>query len=333
MHWTILALLAVLLSPAAGAGLAGNEAEAIKAPPAAAAERKCSDCHASPNPTKQAPGLAPCPRLASKKGPEVVLLDQLSSQYVPVVFAHRLHAEMTQTGDGCALCHHHNPAEAILACRKCHDAAGPQEDLAKPSLKGAYHRQCLNCHREWSHETECAVCHAKKTVNSLAVKIPDPTDIMGGVHPNAEEPVKRIYETKHEPGRLVTFRHQEHVKRFGFKCVSCHRDENCSLCHKPEKALVATKTFTQHHSPCASCHETAEDKHAKCSHCHSDQEIPAFSHEKTGLALDKSHQDAACADCHAGSQFDRKPTCSECHEEKERITYPEKLPGTKSKTL
>ncbi|MEK7685812.1 MAG: cytochrome c3 family protein [Verrucomicrobiota bacterium] len=261
----------------------------------------------------------------------MVLIDQLSSQYVPVLFAHKLHAQMTEMSGGCALCHHYNPSHEILRCRECHDAAGPQ-DLAKPSLKGAYHRQCLNCHREWSHETECAVCHAKKTADSVAIKIPDPTDIMGMLHPNAEEPVQKRYETKYEHGRLVTFRHQDHVKRFGFKCVSCHRAQNCNHCHKPEKAAVPTKTFTEHHSPCAGCHETAEDKKEKCAHCHSDKEIPAFSHEKTGLVLDKDHQDAACVDCHVGSKFDKKPICSECHEEKENITYPEKLPGTKLKT-
>ncbi len=331
MRCRILALFAVLSFAVVGAELAGNSGEAIKAPAAAAAERKCSDCHASPNPTKEAPGLAPCARLSTNKGPEVVLLDQLSSQYVPVVFAHRLHAQMTEIGGGCALCHHYNPSQGILRCRDCHDA-GSSQDLAKPSLKGAYHRQCLNCHREWSHETECVVCHAKKTANSVAVKIPDPTDIMGRLHPNAEEPVMRMFETKHEPGKLVTFRHEEHVKRFGFKCVSCHREQNCSQCHKPERPAVPTKTFTEHHSPCSGCHETAEDKKAKCSHCHSDQEIPAFSHQQTGLVLDKSHQAAACVDCHAGSRFDRRPTCSECHEEKEKITYPEKLPGTISKT-
>ena len=275
--------------------------------------------------------MVPCPRFTPDKGPEVVLMDQLSAQYVPVVFAHKLHAQMTQISGGCALCHHFNPSHRILPCRECHTAAEP-ENLEKPGLKGAYHRQCLNCHREWSHETECAVCHAKKTAESVAIKMPDPTDIMGILHPNAEEPVLKIYETKHEPGKLVTFRHQDHVKRFGFKCVDCHREQNCSRCHKPENAAVRTKTLQEHHSPCATCHETAEEKTERCGHCHADREIPRLSHEKTGLLLNKDHEDAACADCHVGSRFNKKPTCSGCHEDAEKITYPEKLPGTKAKT-
>ena len=66
-------------------------------------------------------------------------------------------------------------------------------------------------------------------------------------------------------------------------------------------------------------------------HCHSDKETPPFSHEKTGLVLDDNHRDNACSDCHVGSKFDQKPVCSECHEEEEKISYPEKLPGKKVK--
>ena len=172
---------------------------------AAIQQLQCSDCHISPNPTKAVPALAPCPRLSPEKGPEVVLLDQLSSQYVPVVFAHKLHAQMTQMTGGCVLCHHHNPGNGILRCRDCHSSPSAPENLKQPGLKGAYHRQCLNCHREWSHKGDCAVCHAKKTADSVAVRVPDATDIMGILHPNIEEPVIKTYQTKYENGARVTF--------------------------------------------------------------------------------------------------------------------------------
>jgi len=255
-------------------------------------------------------------------------MDQLSAQYVPVIFAHKLHAQMTEISGGCAVCHHFNPSHKILACRECHSTTSP-DDLTKPGLKGAYHRQCLNCHREWSHETECAVCHAKKTAESVPVAVPDPTDIMGILHPNVEEPSVKVYKTKYEQGGLVTFRHDEHVKLFGFKCVSCHREENCSRCHEPQGKQERIKTLKEHHSPCANCHETAAEKTGSCAHCHSDKETPPFSHEKTGLVLDDSHKDTACFECHVGSKFDQKPVCSGCHEEEEKISYPEKLPGKK----
>jgi hypothetical protein len=327
MRWRFLALIALLACRVAGGETAvSNRLSLIKPQPEVVQNVRCSDCHTRPNPTKTDPALVPCPRFAREKGPDVVLIDQLSAQYVPVIFAHKLHAQMTEMTGGCAACHHFNPSHKILPCRECHSGT-ERENLAKPGLRGAYHRQCLNCHREWSHETDCVVCHARKTASSAAVVLPDPTDIMGILHPNAEQPVIKTYRTKHEPGRLVTFRHQDHVRRYGFRCVNCHREQNCSRCHKPENGAVQVKTLKEHHSPCAACHETGEDKPELCSHCHADEATPPFRHDKTGLVLDENHQDAACRDCHEGSQFDRKPTCSECHEEKDKITYPEKLPG------
>lgn len=326
-----IALVTLWLFRLAGAETSGPAERPSQSPNATARPVNCAECHTSSTPTKKDPSLAPCPRSASQQGPEVVLLDQLSSQYVPVIFAHRLHAQMTEISGGCVLCHHFNSAHRILACRECHSVSNP-ESLAKPGLKGAYHRQCLNCHREWSHETECAVCHAKKTADSARVILPDPTDIMGILHPNAKEPVIKIYQTTYEHGTLVTFRHEEHVKRYGFKCVSCHREENCSRCHGTENAATNTKALKEHHAPCAICHQTGERKTDVCGGCHADKETPLFAHDQTGLALDDTHKDAACLDCHTAtglSKYRDPPTCSGCHEEKEKISYPARLPGKK----
>ena len=90
----------------------------------------------------------------------MVLLDQLSAQYVPVVFAHKLHAQMTEIAGGCSLCHHFNPSHRILPCRDCH-VNSSSEDLAKPGLKGAYHRLCMGCHAEEGAPTGCTDCHAR----------------------------------------------------------------------------------------------------------------------------------------------------------------------------
>jgi len=333
MRWplTFIGLITLFWFRLAGGEPVSNKVSLIKPRPAVTQNGRCTDCHTCDNPTKQNPCLVTCPRFTPERGPEVVLMDQLSAQYVPVIFAHKLHAQMTEMTGGCSLCHHFNPSHKILPCRECHGAASSQ-DLAKPGLKGAYHRQCLNCHREWSHETECAICHAKKTADSPPVVLPDPTDIMGILHPNIEEPVIKTYATECEHGKQVTFRHQDHVKRYGFKCVNCHREENCSRCHTPEKVAPRVKTLKEHHLPCATCHETAEEKTERCAHCHADKETPPFTHEKTGLALDDNHSDAACTDCHMGSKFDQKPLCSECHEEEEKIVYPDKLPGKKVST-
>lgn len=331
MRCTSIAIITSLALRLTGAEPANDQGKLIKPQSAVVQNGRCSDCHTCSSPTQKDPCLVACPRFSPGRGPEVALIDQLSIQYVPVVFAHKLHAQMTEISGGCALCHHFNPSHKILPCRECHSTSN-LENLAKPGLKGAYHRQCLNCHREWSHETKCVVCHAKKTANSVAVVVPDPTDIMGILHPNAEEPLIQTYETKYEHGKLVTFRHQDHIKRFGFRCVDCHREQNCSRCHKSESVAVRTKSLKEHHSPCATCHETAEEKTESCAHCHSGKETPPFSHERTGLVLDEKHKDAACADCHLGSKFHTKPACSECHEAQEKMTYPEKLPGTKVKS-
>ena len=50
----------------------------------------------------------------------------------------------------------------ILKCSSCHESSRKREDVSIPDLKGAYHRQCMDCHREWSHETGCNSCHTPK---------------------------------------------------------------------------------------------------------------------------------------------------------------------------
>ena len=56
-------------------------------------------------------------------------------------------------GGGCENCHHYNTSGPILKCSSCHESSRKREDVSIPDLKGAYHRQCMDCHREWSHDT------------------------------------------------------------------------------------------------------------------------------------------------------------------------------------
>ena len=97
--------------------------------------------------------------------PETITLDILSKRYGPVEFSHSYHAEIA--GD-CASCHHHSPEGTTPACGECHEPiivyhydptkkGGP--DLG---LKGAYHRQCLGCHKEMeSGPIGCTDCHER----------------------------------------------------------------------------------------------------------------------------------------------------------------------------
>jgi hypothetical protein len=97
--------------------------------------------------------------------PETIQLDSLSNVYGPVEFSHRYHAEMA--GD-CASCHHHSAKYSTPACGECHesisvyhyDAAKRAPDLG---LKGAYHVQCMGCHKEMgSGPLGCTDCHEKE---------------------------------------------------------------------------------------------------------------------------------------------------------------------------
>ncbi|HEU5360738.1 MAG TPA: cytochrome c3 family protein [Candidatus Deferrimicrobiaceae bacterium] len=135
-----------------------------------------------------ADGTAPA-RLASAKGPKIVTLGKVASQYGPVVFDHAGHVEMA---GGCSDCHHQHGGSRAVSCKECHpldDAAFRRatrterfrscgechpaslspSDLSRPALKAAYHRACFRCHREVGGIGEdpkgCTeMCHEKKKV-------------------------------------------------------------------------------------------------------------------------------------------------------------------------
>ena len=131
----------------------------------------CFDCHQCSNPTIEDPCLKRCPythrtaglrRHSPEECPEMIIIDLLSDLYQPVVFAHLHHAEMCEMGEGCGICHHYSPPGEMPPCNQCHGGSSNPINMRQPGLKGAYHRQCLSCHREWSHDTACEVCHLQK---------------------------------------------------------------------------------------------------------------------------------------------------------------------------
>lgn len=280
----------------------------------------CGACHSSATPSKDDLFPKNCSRTekteaakadSAPKAPDVFILDKLSDIYVPVVFPHKLHASMEAMADGCTVCHHHSPPGKTLACSSCHNGDTNPQDLRQPGLKGAYHRQCLSCHREWSHDTDCSVCHAKRRAGQIAPK-PDSTDILGSLHPKVETPDKFVYKTPGvDPESMVTFHHKEHTALFGKRCVDCHKKENCSHCH--DAAAPQQKHVRQDpHEDCTKCHEISED----CSRCHKQEEPPGFNHlVRTTFPLKGFHKDLACQKCHgtSGSFKGLKPSCASCH--------------------
>jgi hypothetical protein len=122
----------------------------------------CMECHVKKpvTTTTDASGEKPV-KLKMEDAPQTFTMKSLENIYQPVIFSHGLHAEM---GGDCAACHHHSPAGQTPVCGECHGEAFNPENLNMPGLKGAYHLQCLGCHREMgAGPTGCTECHPKKT--------------------------------------------------------------------------------------------------------------------------------------------------------------------------
>lgn len=286
----------------------------------------CKTCHTCDVPTKSEPCLVLCPRekvatvyQKPEQTPELIVIDQLSNRYSPVNFSHRMHAQMSEMGGGCQGCHHYNTSGPILKCSNCHEASRKRDDVSVPDLNGAYHRQCINCHREWSHTTDCNSCHIPKKDMKGNETLTSQKNYSNKNHPEVKEPTKFVYETKSDKGKLVTFFHNDHTKKFGISCVTCHKQESCTKCHDVNrtskdklKTVVTKKTFGEQHKNCISCHPESE----KCSNCHSSKTLEPFDHGKsTGWTLKTYHAKLSCAKCH-GTQIPYKKLdnkCSNCH--------------------
>jgi hypothetical protein len=126
--------------------------------------------------------------LPGPAGAEVFDLDSMKNLYEKVSFDHDMHIEIT--GQNCTECHHHTagtpPTDALCvtchansqeaadpSCKSCHvkdvfDAENMKKTWDtpllhhrnKPSLKAAYHQNCLGCHEQNGAPTGCTECHA-----------------------------------------------------------------------------------------------------------------------------------------------------------------------------
>lgn len=379
---TFVLFLIILLALAAGYGLALDQLTEENHPHAHGdldhrEDRDyCAGCHACENPTRENPCLLGCPRHEGKflrenvvdVGPDIILIDQLANLYEPVIFAHRLHADMSEMTGGCENCHHYSePGGVVPPCRECHEVVHTADtvDLNTPALKGAYHRQCMNCHVDWAGDNDCAFCHAEANGDPEAVPH-DPTDIVGVPHPLIEAVPTYNYETTYADGPVVTFHHEDHVDMFGLDCVACHRGDSCAKCHDGNEKKERVKL--DHVNSCCSCHgerdcgfcHSQEPKpkfdHAvsvgwkldpyhggvdcktchgdpkefrypsgRCSDCHIHWEAGSFDHAVTGLVLSEDHLDLDCDSCHLDMDMEANPSCEDCHEEER---FPDYRPGT-----
>jgi hypothetical protein len=126
----------------------------------------CAECHTKKVAQVVKATQEPPRKKKAGKGPEVSILNALENRYEPVTFSHDMHALMA---DDCATCHHHSDPGQTLACGECHGAPFDPKNLNMPGLKGAYHLQCMGCHREMdSGPVGCTECHAKKAGQETA---------------------------------------------------------------------------------------------------------------------------------------------------------------------
>ncbi|MDW7678919.1 MAG: cytochrome c3 family protein [bacterium] len=287
-----------------------------------ATDLACKECHICNNPTAANPCLRICPRhwkgkdvghkLTSKQGPEVVILNELENLYEPVKFSHKLHADMAEMGEGCVACHHYTPTDqSHPPCKECHSPSIIQENITKPGLKGAYHRQCMGCHQEWSGDTACEICHASK-----AQKQAKGPDYIAPHYLPCKEPDKKVYTTSNNKGPYVTFFHDNHSHLYGLTCSDCHRDDACITCHyQGERPLSVIEAHADlMHHKCSACHNV--DDRGNCSKCHSKTERKEFNHaQATGWALSVYHQKLKCASCHPADRPVGKlnNSCNSCH--------------------
>lgn len=317
-RYLIVPLVGVFL--AVGAGYSLQTGKEAPHPMSVQDKIDCTECHTCEVPTARETCLRQCPTVsmthvksshALTEAPDSLLIDELMETYQAVHFDHKSHARMAEMNDSCGICHHYSPAGHIPPCKECHGNETNPNNLRQPGLKGAYHRQCLSCHREWSHDTKCVVCHLPSTSGGLASAGDDMTDILGRSHPVITTPVKKVYGTPYKDGPIVTFQHKEHVDLFGFRCVDCHRQESCSYCHDLQRPAATNKTQEQVHAVCNDCH-----KSDACAKCHDTKERPGFSHNKTGWPLNPYHNTLDCWSCHpTGKRISKlSGMCVNCHE-------------------
>jgi len=294
--------------------------------------------------------------------PESISIRNDKKIFEPVVFTHRKHADMSEMGAGCVTCHHYAEDEIYDPCADCHTNDPDDLKSGMPSMNAAFHRKCLNCHRDWNASNVCGTCHFQKAENAGSE-----------FQKTISYPEIVNFQTPHQKMTRVTFRHKQHVELFRFNCESCHRDERCKTCHGPQPVDAnISGTLTTRHFPCSQCHDVKTESgcekchqnrttpgfshdmttfplkafHASrectqchdpntsvkkldktCTNCHKNFELGSFDHAATGLELELGHEDLDCYDCHEDNNFNQAPVCYECHDDD--INFPDDLPGTR----
>jgi hypothetical protein len=194
------------------------------------------------------------------------MLFHLADEYMAVKFSHKAHA--ASTGD-CETCHHyHSEVERSPPCRECHGQ--PFKNLEKPGLKGAYHRQCMLCHRVTGKgPLECEGCHTRRAPGDTVA----PVEASRGPDQVSLGHIAKAYPA-------VKFNHHLHTE-MADRCEDCHHHHGdvektppCRECHNTAKAPAGEKKLglkAAYHKQCLDCHH---EKHGpeECEGCHKEPE-------------------------------------------------------------
>ncbi|MDX2118507.1 MAG: cytochrome c3 family protein [Planctomycetota bacterium] len=302
---------------------------------------------------------------ADPAAPSVITLDAVPGCFGSVRFDHALHVRMSTITEGCANCHHELPAAvaaatkpgdvAPRACPACHDAQSSAVNTEKLGLRGAYHRQCLSCHKDWAHENGCGFCHPSSSSLAPAAKTKSHMTA-----PRATPLNTYVYNTAYPVLPVVTFHHDDHTDKFGLSCVECHANNTCGSCHgeRTQRPIInRQRTCYNCHTEtrCVTCHgfgERPKFDHGKhngwylrpahaslgCRACHPEGAMPStpasdtcrachakrwnddpFNHARTGVALDGDHALFECVSCHDGGDRRMLANCAACHIERPPI--------------
>ena len=115
-----------------------------------------------------------------------MVIGSLSDKFEPNLFNHRRHVSSLMKrieGDNlakafhsepeilCTTCHHRSPLSATPPkCGSCHSAKIDPRVPDRPTLKAAYHLQCMGCHDGMDVarplDTSCASCHKPRATEN-----------------------------------------------------------------------------------------------------------------------------------------------------------------------
>jgi hypothetical protein len=145
-------------------------------------QESCLVCHCGPLEEDSPNRVLEDPASLLPDGmPEIIEINVLEEEYMPAPFPHHAHIEALadiSKGDRlaqyfhanpltiCMGCHHMSPLERnspVPACITCHTPKSEPKGNV-PTLRSAYHRQCLGCHKEMETQpTDCTGCHLERS--------------------------------------------------------------------------------------------------------------------------------------------------------------------------